>query len=280
MLKRKINKTNAESSKNRQRFSIIIFLFVLLILSGCSRSPLMIRGIITSDLEERYGKNFDISSLYKEGDAYYAICHPKDDKSLNFKCMYDSEGEFVFDHYIGAVISRKNTELFKEEIGTELGEVFIYESPDFGVHDDTDNIDVICDSIKNDTSEYEKYFAWDGSQLFFYIIINKSCTLYEYDPVKEYEVIKRAADKIINLYYDEYGVKIHINMHIFFCDQKDFDYSLRFFKNHTISNGLLEIHVDAQMIQLDIGDTESGYPRDARMTVDQYVEEREKIYGV
>ena len=255
----------------------ILAAIMLISLCGCAQSrPVVDEEYIEAELQERYGMEFVCDSLKYSQHMYEAICHPVNDPSLSFDCMYGEDGSLGYDFYVGAIIAKEESACFSDNIGNELGESFSQCAYaiiiDKGVSGYTEGNLNICELIKNNTFSIQKvYEICPIDSLFFRIFINERYCNDDYG--NEYDVIKNAVDMMVLKYRELYGLDIYIDMDIWFLD--DLDYKQLVDGYDDINADFEEIFDRSELISLQMGIQKDFVTKDLWLSREEYISVRE-----
>ena len=108
---------------------IILFIFVPF-LSSCTAlrdrlSMEEITKVIEADLNERYGTDFIVDSIESGSNLYNVRCHPVDNPTLWFDCMYSDNGTYKYDFYAGTIIAEEENKFFADLLGESFGNAVV-----------------------------------------------------------------------------------------------------------------------------------------------------------
>ena len=117
-----------------------------------------------------------------------------------------------------------------------------------------------------------------SSTPYFYIVINLSSESFVADPGTEYDILKDSADSLVNMYMQEYGQDIYVDMCIYYLEEGDYEYATEYFKTHITTNEDEEHHLHFNdMILVEFGSENiHGASHNLRLTRDEFIEIRER----
>ena len=256
---------------------LLFFVLSIMCICGCRYTSPIIQRVIVSDLKTRYGLDFNIISIVKDGRVYRAVCSPDEDLTLRFGCMYSDEGEFGYDYYVGALIAREEEQLLKEQIGNEFGDVFVKGSFPIIITEDTYEDDdkslLICDLIKNGEFMIKKaYEIHPISELAFYIFVNSSDK--NLDSGMEYDILQNAVNNTVSRYYEEYGLSIYIHMYIIFLEDNQYKDLINNFENSNSIDNLESSEIENNSIILEMGIPGENISSNLWLSREEYIEKR------
>ncbi len=230
---------------------------------------------ITQALENKYGTEFSCESLSINGGGATFVCYPSDDPSLLFDGLANSKtGEIGYDHFIGALFAKEDTEMMTEILSEKLGDVYIYETPKhYGGSFDEAIIrrgDYALNDLKGGIL---------SPNLFFYIFIDTSSELFIDDPGRDYDVLNDVVNKLVEHYKNVYEHDICVEMHIYYVDDEDLAFAKEYFQTHVTVYFDFNTQIGhKKMIALQMGPEDNGeYFESLRLTRDEYIEEREMM---
>ncbi len=261
-------------------FFLVILIFAISIgLSGCGYPRIVMKQVVKSDLTQRYGEEFVIDTIYREGAAYHVICHLKDDPTVIFECLYGDYGELGYDKYLGALVSREDSLFLSEQISSELGDIYISGIPSFSIYDSETDLS-ICELYKEGGEWSEKiYEEKDVELLIFYVLINESTESFIDNPYDEYECFKRAVDELVKKYIDKNNQSIRVSFFVYFLNDVDFDYSIDYLQSHIRLDSYYSQRINEanNYIVMEMGTQTANATQDLWLTREQYIELRKEI---
>lgn len=257
----------------------VLIMFLLCVCCGCTNEKTVVdEKYIEDELQERYGMEFVCDSLNYSQHMYKAICHPVEDASLQFSCMYGVDGSLGYDFYVGAIIAREESKSFSDYIGEGLGESYVRCANaliiDEGVPGRIESNVAICDLIKENSFTIQKAYEIDPiDSLFFNIYVNNSICGDDYG--KEYDIIEEAVEKMVSKYEKLYGLEIFIDMDVFFLNDQYYQQLVD--GNFEINEDLRELLDHSAKVSLQMGIPKDYVTKDLWLCREEYISARENM---
>jgi hypothetical protein len=248
-------------------------------LTGCRT----VQEKILDNLEEAYGTEFEMASFRRVGAVYEPVCYPVEDPILCFEGVYDENGNILADGFVGAIISKEDTDFFTSVIGSNLGESYIYGINALRI--DKDNYEYwptirilneksysIKDLYDIQLKQNSEYYA----TVTFLIFVNISSESYEADYKKEYEILENATRELMMFYKNSYGLDVSVGLKIFFLDDVYYKQTVDYYSNYYIRCKTYENPLDEIRDFISFTPTviDSSIAKREIMTIDEYVMER------
>ncbi len=265
--------------RKRFVFVSVLMMVLLCICCGCTNEKTVVdEKYIEDELQERYGMEFVCDSLNYSQHMYIGTCHSAVDPSISFECMYGENGDFGYDYYIGAIISREEEEFFTSCLNKYIKNVYTKCAyaiiVDDCTPDDSDGDLLICDMVKNGTFTIEKvYDIHPISRLSFKIFIDDSDEQLSY--LDEYKIIENSVDELVRKYKELYELDIYVDMCIYFLNSSDYESVYKYF-----NCGNENINVDAlnsNIIQIEMGIPKDYVTEDLWLSSSQYIARRREM---
>ncbi len=257
----------------------VLIMFLLCVCCGCTNEKTVVdEKYIEDELQERYGMEFVCDSLNYSQHMYKAICHPVEDASLQFSCMYGVDGSLGYDFYVGAIIAREESKSFSDYIGEGLGESYVRCANaliiDEGVPGRIESNVAICDLIKENSFTIQKAYEIDPiDRLFFYIYIDNQIGDRDYG--EEYDIIEDAVEKMVSKYNELYGLDIYIDMDICFLDDKYYQQLVDEYDD--VNADLKELLNHSTIISMQMGKPKDYVTKDLWLSREEYICAREAM---
>lgn len=135
--------------KNKKLLMTIILGASLFSLTCCNVMNENQAQTVEKLLNEKYGMEFEVSSIRAEADTTTTIVHPKDNENIHFRAFLEKNGELSGDNFIARVISNKINEIAKGEL-MKAG----IDSESFTVVQDVSNVDFDVTDSNIELGEY------------------------------------------------------------------------------------------------------------------------------
>ncbi len=238
------------------------------------------KNVILNDLENRYGEEFEIESIYRDGDGYKAMCYPANDKELKFSCLYGKDGSLGYDFYVGALLAREETDCFRSSIGDKLGEIYVKGTYVLaiseGVPNRTNSNLSICDLIKKgDYSIRDIYDIYPINSIGFRVFIDKSSEVYSDDAESEYDVFAEAVNELVTKYRDDYGLNIFVSLEIYFLNEEDYKVVVEYFKTGKYEDSYKSVINCTKCLIMEMGTPTESVTEKLWLTKTDYVAKKE-----
>jgi len=256
---------------------IILISLILTCFAGCkfvihNYSEEEISEMIVSDLNDRYGEEFTIDSLIKGTHLYDAKCHPINDPSLWFLCMYGEDGSYGYDMYVGSILAKEETRDFKSSLGSGFKDALVKCNSVLVVSNDS-NLSM-CDLVKKGELSAENAYKIDAiRKLSFVIFLDRSLIIEDYG--SEYDHIEEAVNAIVDKYKNEYELDIYVDVEIFYINKKYLS-TIEEYLNTGVGE-IDEIVDGAKTIRLEMGTPTDNITLDLWLTREEYIYRREEV---
>ncbi len=268
--------------KNIIKRTYLLLLLTLLFafgLCGCTDSDSRVivdEKYIEAELQERYGIEFVCDSVKYSQHMYKAICHPQNDMSVSFECMYGESGSFGYDFYVGMLLAKEEEQFFTECIGNGLGESYIHCTAlmmmALNGSELEDSTIQICGLIKNGEFTTKKAFEISPiDKVSFYIYVNSDTATNDYGG--EYDVLEKAVSQLVEKYQEQYDLDIEVNMRIYYLNAGDYKSVISYYQS--LNN---DINIDrSSKIVIKLGIPNDHTTEDLWLTREEYIVKREEM---
>ncbi len=274
--------TGVNGIVKKQNYLLMLMMALLVLgLCGCTDSDSRVivdEKYIEAELQERYGIEFVCDSVKYSQHMYKAMCHPKDDSSLSFSCMYGEDGSFGYDYFVGKIIAKEEETYFSRILNESLDQCFVRGAYamiiDDGYKDFTEGNTEICELIKEDNFSFEKAYEISPiNGLSFYIYLNESNIEIGYDD--EYDILENVVHEIVSKYHDIYKLDIYVDMVIYYLSAEDYE---KVYEYYIMNKGdINDIQFENYLIQMQMGVPMDNVTQDLWLSKDEYAAKREDI---